>query len=130
MIDQRHSFGDLRDIIKTLRSEGGCQWDREQSMESIIPYLQEETEEVIEAVNNHDMENLCEELGDVLYQIMMFSRMAEEMEIFTINDVVDGISRKMIRRHPNVFGDVKVKSKEEGMALWNKMKSEEKRKKP
>lgn len=124
--ERKHTFDDFREIINTLRSENGCPWDRKQTEESMIPHLLEETGEVVDAIRNQDMENLCEELGDVLYQIMLISRIAEEKEIFTIDDVVDGISRKMVRRHPNVFGDIKVNSWEEGMDLWNRIKSEEK----
>lgn len=124
--ERKHTFDDFREIINTLRSENGCPWDRKQTEESMIPHLLEETGEVVDAIRNRDMENLCEELGDVLYQIMLISRIAEEKEIFTIDDVVDGISRKMVRRHPNVFGDIKVNSWEEGMDLWNRIKSEEK----
>lgn len=128
-MDNKYTFDDLYDIMRTLRSEKGCPWDRKQTNESIIPCLKEEAGEVIQAIHNQDEENLCEELGDLLYQIMILSQIAEEKGTFTIRDVVDGISAKMIRRHPNVFGDVKVESFEEGMDLWNKMKTEEKRKK-
>lgn len=113
----------------TLRSEDGCPWDRRQTHESLIPCLEEETGEVIDAIHNLDMENLCEELGDLLFQVMIHSRIAEEKGYFTIDDVVDGISAKMVRRHPNVFGDVKVNSAEEGLELWKRIKSEEKSKK-
>ena len=126
LLEEKHTFDGFRGIINTLRSENGCPWDRKQTEESMIPHLLEETGEVVDAIRNKDMENLCEELGDVLYQIMLISRIAEEKGIFTIDDVVDGISKKMIRRHPNVFGDIKVNSWEEGMDLWNRMKTEEK----
>lgn len=76
------------------------------------------------------MENLCEELGDILLQVMLHSQIAKEEGAFTIDDVVDGVCRKMIRRHPHVFGDVKVNSVEEGLALWNAIKKQEKAEKP
>lgn len=126
---EKYTFDDLREIMGTLRSEDGCPWDRRQTHESLIPCLEEETGEVIDAIHNLDMENLCEELGDLLFQVMIHSRIAEEKGYFTIDDVVDGISAKMVRRHPNVFGDVKVNSAEEGLELWKRIKSEEKSKK-
>lgn len=129
-MDKRYTFENLRDIMNTLRSEHGCPWDKKQTYESLIPFLEEETGEVIEAIQRKDMENLCEELGDLLFQVMIYSRIAEEKGFFTIDDVIDGISAKMVRRHPNVFADVKVNSEEECLQLWEKIKSEEKRKKP
>lgn len=125
----KHTFDDFRKIVETLRSENGCPWDRKQTEESMIPYLLEETNEVVEAIHNKDADNLCEELGDVLYQIMMLSRIAEEKGIFSIDEVIDRISEKMIFRHPNVFADLKVNTWEEGMDLWKRMKTEEKSKK-
>lgn len=128
--EKRYTFEDLKEIMDTLRSEHGCPWDRKQTHESLIAHLQEEAGEVIEAIQKRDTENLCEELGDLLFQIMIHSQIEKERGDFTIDDVVDGICAKMIRRHPNVFGDVKVSSPEEGQALWERIKSEEKRKKP
>lgn len=126
---KKYTFEDLKDIMRTLRSEHGCPWDRRQTHESLIPCLEEEAGEVIEAIHNQDPENLCEELGDLLFQVMSHSRIAEEKGLFTIDDVVDGISAKMVRRHPNVFVDEKVNSTEEGLDLWNRIKTEEKSKK-
>ena len=121
-----YSFQDLTDIIAKLRSDEGCPWDREQTYESLKKCLVDEAQEVYEAVDNHDMDNLCEELGDVLLQVMLNSQIAREEGAFTIDDVIDGLCRKMIRRHPHVFGDVKVSSVEEGLALWNAIKAQEK----
>ena len=92
--------------------------------------LADEAQEVYEAVDNQDMDNLCEELGDVLLQVMLNSQIAREEGAFTIDDVIDGLCRKMIRRHPHVFGDVKVSSVEEGLALWNAIKAQEKAERP
>lgn len=125
-----YTFDDLRRIIARLRSEEGCPWDREQTFESLKKCLAEETAEVFEAVDNKDMDNLCEELGDVLLQVMLNSQIAEEQGAFTIDRVIDGLCRKMVRRHPHVFGNVKVNSVEEGLALWNQIKIQEKAKKP
>ena len=105
-----YTFNDLVDIIAELRSDHGCPWDRE----------------VYDAVDNHDMENLCEELGDVLLQVMLNSQIAKEEGAFTIDDVISGLCKKLIRRHPHVFGDAKVSSTEEGLALWNAIKEQEK----
>lgn len=91
--------------------------------------MEDEAGEVIDAIRNQDPENLCEELGDLLFQVMSHSQIAEEKGLFTIDDVVDGVSAKMVRRHPNVFGDEKVNSSEEGLDLWNRIKTEEKSKK-
>lgn len=126
----KYTFEDLKQIMRVLRSDSGCPWDRRQTHESLIPCLEEESQEVIDAIRNQDMENLCEELGDLLFQVMSHSQIAEENGCFSVEDVVHGISEKMIRRHPNVFGTVEVKTQEEGMKLWEKIKSEEKRKKP
>ena len=125
-----NSFQDLTDIIAKLRSDEGCPWDREQTYESLKKCLADEAQEVYEAVDNHDMDNLCEELGDVLLQVMLNSQIAREEGAFTIDDVIDGLCRKMIRRHPHVFGDIKVNSVEEGLALWNAIKAQEKNERP
>lgn len=125
-----HTFEELVSVVALLRSENGCPWDREQTFESLKKCLFDESEEVFEAVDNKDMENLCEELGDVLLQVLMYSQIAAEKNLFSLDDVVDGICEKLIRRHPHVFGDKKVNSVEEGLALWNEIKKQEKAKKP
>ena len=121
-----YTFVDLVRIVAELRSDHGCPWDREQTLETMKKYLADEAQEVFEAVDNNDMDNLCEELGDVLLQVILNSQIASEQGAFTIENVVDGICRKMIRRHPHVFGDVKVSSPEESLALWNAIKMQEK----
>lgn len=125
-----HTFDDLIHIISELRSDHGCPWDRAQTHESLKVCLADESQEVFDAIDNGDMENLCEELGDVLLQVMMHSEIARENGAFTIEDVVNGVCEKMIRRHPHVFGNVKVSSPEESLALWNEIKKQEKAKKP
>ena len=125
-----HTFEELRTVIAELRSEQGCPWDREQTFESLKPCLMEESNEVIQAIDYQDMDNLCEELGDVLLLVLLYSQIAKEQGLFTLDDVIDGICAKMIRRHPHVFGDVKVHSPEESLALWNEIKKQEKAKKP
>ena len=121
-----YTFNDLIDIIAELRSDHGCPWDREQTYESLKKCLADETQEVYDAVDNHDMENLCEELGDVLLQVMLNSQIAKEEGAFTIDDVISGLCKKLIRRHPHVFGDAKVSSTAEGLALWTAIKEQEK----
>lgn len=125
-----YSFEELRGIVEKLRSKEGCPWDREQTFESLKKCLADETEEVFQAVDHGDMENLCEELGDVLLQVVLNSQIASEQGSFTLDDVIDGVCRKMVRRHPHVFGGVKINSVEEGNALWNQIKMQEKAKKP
>lgn len=125
-----HTFEELIVVIAELRSDHGCPWDREQTHESLKVCLLEESGEVIQAIDSQDMENLCEELGDVLLQVMMHSQIAEEHGNFTINDVIDGVCEKMIRRHPHVFGNTKVNSPAESLALWDEIKKQEKVKKP
>ena len=126
-----YTFEELKGIIAKLRDpEKGCPRDREQTFESLKQYLDNESREVMEAVDHKDMENLCEELGDVLFQVMIYSQIGEEKGLFTIDDVIDGICRKMVYRHPHVFGDLKLDSAEECNALWQELKKSEKGKKP
>lgn len=120
------AFGEFVGIISRLRAPGGCPWDREQTHETLKKYLLEETGEAADAIDNHDDDNLCEELGDVLLQIVLHAQIAKERGAFTIEDVLRGISEKMIRRHPWVFGDVKVETPEEGERLWEQIKQKEK----
>lgn len=125
-----NTFHDLLSVVETLRSEKGCSWDRKQTFESLKTCLQEETGEVIDAIANQDMENLCEELGDLLFLIVMYSQIAREQGAFSIEDVVDGACEKMVRRHPHVFGNLRDLSPEESLNLWNEIKKQEKAKKP
>ena len=129
-MDKAYTFKDLTDITAKLRSENGCTWDRAQTHESLIPCLMEESGEVRDAIVNKDDENLCEELGDLLFQVMIHSQIAAERGAFTVDDVVQGIYEKMVRRHPHVFGDRKVNSPEEALALWQEIKKREKSEKP
>lgn len=125
-----YTFEELVSVVETLRSEQGCPWDRKQTMESLKPCLVEETGEVIAAIDHQDMENLCEELGDLLFHVLIYSQIAKEQGCFRLEDVVDGVCRKMIRRHPHVFGDHRSLSPEESLDLWNEIKKQEKTKKP
>ena len=102
-----HDMQELLEIIEVLRSPDGCSWDREQTHESLKKCFMDETEEVMQAIDHQDDENLCEELGDVLLQVLLHAEIAKERGAFTFEDVVQGLSEKLIRRHPHVFGNVK-----------------------
>lgn len=123
---EKYTFQELTDIIAALRAPDGCPWDREQTFETMKKYLVNETQEVLDAVDHRDTDNLCEELGDVLLEVLLFSQIAEDQELFDISDVVDTISRKMIRRHPHVFAGVTVSSETEQKAMWEEIKKQEK----
>jgi MazG family protein len=116
----------LLEIVAALRDpEQGCPWDLQQSFRSILPFTLEEAYEVAEAIENDDMPELRDELGDLLFQVAIYARMAEERDAFVFSDVIEAICEKMIRRHPHVFGDVRVSSEEEVRANWERMKAEE-----
>ena len=125
-----HTFEELVSVVKLLRAEQGCSWDRKQTFESLKPCILDEAREVAEAVDKQDMDNLCEELGDVLFNVLIYSQIAEEKGCFELKDVVDGVCEKMIRRHPHVFGEQKRLSAEESLDLWNTIKKQEKNKNP
>lgn len=115
-------------IMAKLRAPGGCPWDREQTFDSIKPYTLEETYEVLEAIDNRDWQELTGELGDLLLQILFYSEMAQEQGSFSIDDVIDRLSTKLIHRHPHVFGDVQAETSSEVVRNWEALKAEEKRK--
>lgn len=112
--------------MKILRSENGCPWDREQNHESLKKYLIEETYEVLEVIDLNDKKRLCEELGDLLLQIVFHAQIASEDNEFDINDVITGICRKMVQRHTHVFGTDKADTAEEVLANWEEIKKKEK----
>ena len=121
-----HDFGALVEIVAVLRSENGCKWDRAQTHETLKKCLTDECGEVLEAIDNRDDENLCEELGDVLLQVLMNAQIAKERGVFTLDDVIQVLCEKLIRRHPHVFGDEVVENEEQALALWRKVKAKEK----
>lgn len=123
---EKYTFEDLLEVVACLRSENGCPWDKVQTHESLLQYLLEESYEVIDAVKKDDKEGMCEELGDVLLQVVMHSTIASENNEFTIDDVIDGVTKKMISRHEHVFGDISIKTEEELMKNWEKIKRKEK----
>lgn len=121
-----YKIGDLLDIVRLLRSEGGCPWDKEQTHKSIRNDFLEETCEVIEAIDTEDSELLEEELGDVLLQVVFHTRIEEELGSFDFDRVCDGICKKLIVRHPHVFGEVKADSTEQVLKNWDAIKMETK----
>ena len=117
----------LVDIIAVLRSENGCQWDREQTHKSLRPNMLEEAYEAVDAIDDGDIPNLREELGDVLLQVVLHSQIAKDNGEFDIEDVARELSDKLIHRHPHVFGDTKVNSTKDILDNWDKLKKEEKK---
>jgi len=113
-------------IVATLRSENGCQWDREQTHKSLRPNMLEEAYEAVDAIDDDNIANLREELGDVLLQVVLHSQIAKDNGEFDIEDVAKELSDKLIHRHPHVFGNQKVNSTDEILANWDKLKKEEK----
>jgi len=116
-------------IMARLRGEGGCPWDREQTFDSIKPYTLEETYEVLEAIDKRDWDELPGELGDLLLQVLFYAQMAKDGARFSIDDVLDRLSAKLVNRHPHVFGDVKAETSSEVLRNWEALKREEKKQK-
>lgn len=119
-------FSKLRQVIAELRGPNGCPWDKKQTYQSLKKYLIEETYELIEAINNDDLDHMIEELGDVLLQVMLHAQIGEDEGYFSIDDVIEGITAKMIRRHPHVFGNVAVNGVEDVLTNWQEIKNSEK----
>lgn len=126
MSEKKYNFDDLVEIMNILRSPGGCPWDREQNHESLKHYLIEETYEVLEVIDSGDKDKLCEELGDLLFQVIFHARIAAENGDFDINDVVQGICSKMVARHTHVFGDDAADTAEQVLVTWEANKKREK----
>lgn len=122
----RYDISDLRRIMEILRGEGGCPWDREQDHHSIRKNFLEETYEVLEAIDTEDRALLQEELGDVLLQVVFHARIEEEKGSFNLDDVADGICKKLILRHPHVFGSVQADTSEQVLQNWDAIKKQEK----
>ena len=120
-------FERLVGIMARLRAPGGCPWDREQNFDTIKPYLLEETYEVFAAIDQRDWPNLAEELGDLRLQAVFFAPMASEEGTFRIDDSLDAISEKLIRRHPHVFGDGSAKTSDDVKRRWDEIKADEKK---
>ena len=119
-----HDLRDLEEIVHILREH--CPWDKVQTLETLKETMADESQEVLDAIDNKDADNLCEELGDVLLQLVFMSDIAANKGLFSMDDVIQGISDKMIRRHPHVFGDALVHSQEEIHEVWKTVKAKEK----
>ncbi len=126
MTDTDRKLSDLVAVMKKLRGPGGCPWDREQTAESIKPFLLEETYEVLEAMDEGKPHLVREELGDLLFQIVFLSELASEEGRFAIDDVIAGIADKMVKRHPHVFGDAEAKTSADVLSQWERRKRDEK----
>ncbi len=120
-------FERLVEIMARLRAPGGCPWDREQTFDTIKPYTIEETYEVLDAIDNRDWRGLSEELGDLMLQVVFYAQMATDEGRFGIDDSLDAICRKLIRRHPHVFGDAEAKTAGDVKVRWDEIKNEEKK---
>ncbi|MFC1497818.1 nucleoside triphosphate pyrophosphohydrolase [Verrucomicrobiota bacterium] len=126
MNDHRNGTERLLWVVDRLRDKGGCPWDREQTLESLKQYLIEESYEVIDAIDSGDVDKHKEELGDVLLQVALQSRIRKEKKEFTFNDVAEKLADKLIRRHPHVFGDTKASDSKTVLQNWEKIKANEK----
>lgn len=129
MCNKNEPFLKLLEIAKKLRGEGGCPWDQKQTLETVKNYLLEESYEVVEAIESKSYDEIKEELGDLLFQIIFITDIARSEGKFDINDVIEGISEKLIRRHPHIFGDIKVKDSDEVVQNWLKIKKNEEKNK-
>lgn len=130
-IEKTYTYEEFLEIIATLRSENGCPWDKVQTHESLKPCMMEEAAELLASIRIYDKtgnpENMIEELGDVLLQVVMHAQIAAEEGIFTMEDVVNEVSRKMVRRHPHVFGTGEADTPAEVLVNWEEIKKEEKK---
>ena len=122
-------FQQLVSIMARLRAPGGCPWDREQTFDTIKPFTLEETYEVLDAIDRRDWPGLAEELGDFLLQAVFYAQMAAEQQLFTIDDALDAINRKLIRRHPHVFADSSAENAGDVKRIWGEIKAAEKKEK-
>lgn len=131
MTDKKYTYEEFLDIIKMLRSENGCPWDKVQTHESLKPCMMEEAAELLASIRIFDQtgnpENMIEELGDVLLQVVMHAQIASEEGLFTMEDVVNEVSQKMVRRHPHVFGTGSADTPDEVLVNWEEIKKEEKK---
>ncbi|HZU25091.1 MAG TPA: nucleoside triphosphate pyrophosphohydrolase [Bryobacteraceae bacterium] len=120
-------FEQLRDIMARLRGPGGCPWDREQTFDTIKPYTLEETYEVLDAIDRRDWRGLADELGDFILQAVFYAQMADEQKLFSIDDSLDAINEKLIRRHPHVFAQGDARTPDDVKRRWDEIKQQEKK---
>jgi tetrapyrrole methylase family protein / MazG family protein len=128
--DNLREFSSLLSVVETLRGPHGCPWDKEQTHQTLTRFALEETAELIEAMDAGDLPGMREELGDVLLQVLLNTEIARQMGEFNIEDVIEGIAQKLVRRHPHVFANVKVKDSDEVLKNWHEIKKEEKSSRP
>jgi uncharacterized protein YabN with tetrapyrrole methylase and pyrophosphatase domain len=122
-------FGEMVRMLERLRGEGGCQWDRKQTLESIKDDLLGEVNELCEAVDRKDNENMKEEIGDCIWTLLFMAQIAKERGYFDVKDILTEVKDKMLRRHPHVFGDAKAATAEEALKLFNDVKRNERKSK-
>ncbi len=127
MIDNNIKLQNLLDTIDILRGEQGCPWDRKQTCTSMKEYLQAECDELLAAINNDDHDNICEELGDVLYILIMITAINKDLGMFGLQDVFESINAKLIRRHPHVFAGQTYENEDQLTAQWQAIKAKEKK---
>ena len=127
MKENQYTYEELVQIIATLRGENGCSWDKEQTHESLKEHILEESYELVEAINNTDIINMKEELGDVLLQVLMHTQIAKELGEFTLEDVIDGIASKLVYRHPHIFNEHQDIDSENVILQWDELKAKEKK---
>jgi len=128
MTNCTHELHELISTIKTLRGKNGCPWDKRQDSLSLVKYLQSECEELVRAIRNDDHVNICEELGDLLYLLVMFSEIHSDHGNFQLSDVIQTVNKKLIRRHPHVFAGGTYENEEQLAAQWEAIKAMEKKK--
>ena len=128
MRNMEQAFRKLVEIVKELRGKNGCPWDKKQTIASLTKYLQEEFDELMLAISNNDLANLCEEAGDMMFLLVMVAEINSENASFAITDVLDNINEKLIRRHPHVFAGVQIDDEEALKKQWLAIKAEEKQK--
>ncbi len=126
MNEQKYTWQDLLDIMKKLRSEDGCPWDIEQTHQTLKKYLLEETYEVMDAIDKNNPQELCEELGDLLLQVVFHAQIASDNSTFNIEDIIHSISQKMVSRHQHVFGKNKLNTADDVVNVWEIIKKKEK----
>ncbi len=128
MTKHNHGLPDLISTIKKLRGKNGCPWDKSQSASSLLKYLKSECDELVTAIENNDQVNICEELGDLLYLIVMISEIQNDQGFFNLSDIIRTVTEKLIRRHPHVFAGQPYENEEQLAAQWKAIKAEEKKK--
>ncbi|MCP5504748.1 MAG: MazG family protein [Chlamydiales bacterium] len=120
-------FDRLIEIADALHGPNGCPWDKKQTFQSLRPHVLEEVHELLDSIDEEDFKGMVEELGDILFQILFFAKLGEKSKKFTLEEIITIVSEKLVRRHPHVFGDLKVETSEEVIHHWERVKKEEKK---